>query len=157
MEVCYVSFTLRHLDNERRRLLNLRQVRHIDYVVRNLDRAVAVYQGLFKLPSKAREHLDSRGVIVARFRLANVWINVVEPISQQNPGRRHLDQHGEGFFQIAYEVKDLDGAGQELNSRGIKLLHSTPRRELEGWRLLDIAPSENFGVPTQLAQGGLQA
>jgi len=130
--------------------LKLKRIHHIDYVVRDLNQAVARYQKLFGIPLRTRERLENRGVEIARFRLGDTWIILVQPIQDDSPVRRFLDEHGEGFFHIAYEVEDLPGMVLDLKQQGVKLMNEVPRRGLEGWQLVDIEREETFGVLTQL-------
>ena len=130
--------------------MKLKRIHHIDYVVRDLNEAVARYQRLFDIPLRTRERLESRGVEIARFRLGDTWIILVQPIREDSPVRRFLDEHGEGFFHIAYEVEDLPGMVIDLKQQGVKLMNEVPRRGLEGWQLVDIEREETFGVLTQL-------
>ena len=132
--------------------IELKRVHHIDYVVRDLDRAVAQYQRIFGVPLASRERLESRGVAVARFQLGETWIALVQPLRADSPVQRYLEEHGEGFFHIAYEVDDIENAVRDLKTQDVRLVNETPRRGLEGWKLVDIDPREMFGVETQLVQ-----
>lgn len=130
--------------------VKLKRIHHIDYVVRDLDRAIAQYRKLFGVPLRDRERLESRGVDVARFRLGETWVVLVQPIREDSPVQRFLDKHGEGFYHIAYEVDDLSGMVSNLKAQGVKLINETPRRGLEGWKLVDLELEETFGLMTQL-------
>ena len=85
--------------------MSLKGIHHIDYVVRDLDRAVAQYRKLFNVPLEKRERLESRGVDLARFRLGNTWIVLVQPIREDSPVKRFLDEHGEGFYTLPMRWK----------------------------------------------------
>ena len=37
-----------------------------------------------------------------------------------------------------------------LQRNDVKLMNDSPRRGLEGWKLVDIDPDETFGLMTQL-------
>lgn len=130
--------------------MKLVRIHHIDYIVRDLDRAIEKYRQLFQVPLEARERLESRGVDLARFRLGDTWVVLVQPIRQESPVQKFLEKHGEGFYHVAYEVKDLEGAISDLKANDVRLMNETPRRGVEGWKLIDIEPEETFGVMTQL-------
>lgn len=132
--------------------MNLRRIHHIDYVVRDLSRAIEQYRKIFNVPLENRERLESRGIELARFRLGETWIILVQPVRDDSPVKRFLDEHGEGFFHIAYEVSDVEGVASDLKARGIKLMPDSPRRGVEGWKLVDIAMEETLGVMTQLVE-----
>ena len=132
--------------------VELLRIHHIDYVVRDLDQAIAQYRRLFSVQIMDRECLPSRGVELARFRLGDIWVVLVQPVRHDSPVQRFLDSHGEGFFHIAYEVKDARAAADNLKARGVKLMNEEPRRGVEGWKLVDLDMSETFGLMTQLVE-----
>jgi methylmalonyl-CoA/ethylmalonyl-CoA epimerase len=132
--------------------VELLNVHHIDYVVRDLDRAIAQYERLFSIKFGPREMLESRGVALARVLLGNIWLVLVQPTSAESPVQRFLDQHGEGFFHIAYRVRDAASCASRLKAKSVRLINEEPRRGVEGWKLVDLDLSETFGVMTQLVE-----
>lgn len=130
--------------------MKLKRIHHIDFVVRDLDRAVEKYQKIFQVSIKKREKLESRGVVAARFLLGDTWIILVQPVREDSPVQKFLDKYGEGFFHISYEVEDLEGLVGDLKAGGVKLMNDEPRIGLEGWKLVDLEMDETFGVMTQL-------
>ena len=100
----------------------------------------------------ARERLEDRGVELVRFELSNLWIILVQPVTVDSPVQAFLDQHGEGFFHIAYKVGDVEAVAERLESEGVQLVNRVPRLGVEGWKLVDIEMDETFGVYTQLIE-----
>ena len=98
----------------------LRKVHHINFVVHDLDKAIGRYESLFNARFTDRESLPERGAEAARFRLGDVWIVLLQPTRPDGAIGRHLDDHGEGFFLISYQVDDvvesagLDPVGQSF-------------------------------------------
>jgi methylmalonyl-CoA epimerase len=127
-------------------------IHHIDYVVRDLDRAIAQYQRLFHVHFGPREDLESRGVALARFQLGDIWVVLVQPVRSDSPVQHFLDEHGEGFYHIAYRVKDAANAASGLKASAVKLINEEPRRGVDGWKLVDLDMTETFGVMTQLVE-----
>jgi len=132
--------------------VELQGIHHIDFVVRDLERAIGQYQRLFNVHFLERESLPSRGVELARFRLGDTWVVLVQPVRDDSPVKRFLDEHGEGFFHIAYRVSDAHAAAGELHAKGVKLMNDSPRRGVEGWKLVDLQLNETFGLMTQLVE-----
>ena len=130
--------------------MKLKRIHHIDHVVRDLDRAVEQYRKLFDVPIDKQEPLPSRGVLTARFLLSDTWVVLVQPIRDDSPVKRFLDNHGEGFYHIAYEVDDLPAMVSHLKTQGVKLMNEMPRKGLEGWNLIDLERDETLGLMTQL-------
>jgi methylmalonyl-CoA/ethylmalonyl-CoA epimerase len=85
-------------------------------------------------------------------RLGDVWVVLVQPLRPDSPVQHFLDEHGEGFYHVAYRVKDVAMAAAALKATGVKLINEEPRRGVEGWKLVDLAMTETFGVMTQLVE-----
>lgn len=130
----------------------VRRVHHIDFVVRDLDAAAARYTTILGIKPTARESLENRGIDLVRFEVGSVWIILVQPVEPDSPVQDFLDQYGEGFFHIAYEVEDVTAEAERLSVAGVGLANQTPRLGVEGWKLIDIQMDDTYGVYTQLAE-----
>lgn len=127
-------------------------IHHMDFVVRDLDRAVERYSTIFGRSPGPRERLDSRGVELVRFDLDGVWLILVQPIRSDSPVADFLAEHGEGFFHLGYRVKDVKQEAERLRAAGIRTIQEEPRRGVEGWKLIDLAVEDALGVTCQLVE-----
>lgn len=130
----------------------IERVHHIDFVVRDLEAAAVRFARLLGRQAGPRERLADRGVELVRFEVGNVWLILVQPVRQDSPVQAFLDKHGEGFFHIAFAVGRVAAEAERLLAEGIDLVDEHPRRGVEGWQLLDVAPDESLPVCTQLVQ-----
>ena len=131
-----------------------KRIHHIDIVVHDLDRAVEQYRKVLGVDPGPRENLSSRGVDLARFRVGETWIILVQPTRPDSPVMRFLERHGEGFFHMAIEVEDVESRARTLQQQGIGLDNDTPRIGVEGWKLIDIDLDETLGAMVQLVEVG---
>lgn len=129
-----------------------RRVHHIDVVVRDLEDAVRRYRRVLGIEPLPRESLPDRGVSLARFRVGETWLILVQPIRDDSPVARFLEQHGEGFFHMAIEVEDVVERARELTAAGVALTNEQPRRGVEGWKLVDVEVRETLGAMIQLVE-----
>jgi len=51
-----------------------------------------------------------------------------------------------------YQVDDVAAEAARLAGEGVRLVNATPRRGVEGWKLIDLEIDDTFGVTTQLAE-----
>jgi methylmalonyl-CoA/ethylmalonyl-CoA epimerase len=123
---------------------------HINFVVRDLEHAVARYVRLLGVPPPPLEELPARGVRLARFRVGQTWLVLLQPVADGAPAR-HLAAHGEGCFLLSFEVDDLDCALEEAEARGAKS-ESAPRLGLDGWRVADVDTDPASGIVIQLCE-----
>ena len=130
----------------------LKHIHHIDYVVRDLDQAVAAYQKMFQIQMEPKTRFDERGVELAWFSLDGIRIILVSPTRADSPVQKFLDEHGEGFFNIAYQVDDLDTAIEHFQHHSIGMVSDQKRSGVEAWDIIDLDLKETFGVFTQLIE-----
>ncbi|MEM7349205.1 MAG: VOC family protein [Acidobacteriota bacterium] len=128
------------------------RVHHIDFVVRDLERATARYRKILGREPHGRETLPQRGIDLVRFDVGGLWIILVQPTRADSPVQAFLDEHGEGFFHIAYQVDDAEATGRALAAGGLGVVNPTPRRGVEGWKLVDLEMADTLGVMTQLVE-----
>ena len=132
----------------------VRRIHHLDIVVRDLERATERYRLILGQEPLGRETLPERGIDLARFRLGDTWLILVQPTRDDSPVMDFLREHGEGFFHIAYEVDDVEAVGRSLAAAGIGVVNEVPRRGVEGWKLVDLEIADTLGVMTQLVEPG---
>ncbi len=121
-------------------------------MVRDLERATERYRLILGQEPLERESLPERGVDLARFRVGEIWIILVQPTQEDSPVMDFLNEHGEGFFHIAYQVDDVETTGRSLEDAGIRLAGGGTRRGVEGWKLLDLDMAETLGAMIQLVE-----
>jgi methylmalonyl-CoA/ethylmalonyl-CoA epimerase len=130
----------------------LKRIHHINFLVKDLEQAVTRYQDILGITLTQRDELPHRGVKTARARLGETWIVLVQPIDTQGVPAKHLEQYGEGFFLISYQVDDILEAATEATAAGVVPVNSEPRQGLDDWLVLDLLADDLFGVSTQLVQ-----
>ncbi len=130
----------------------LKRVHHINFLVKDLEQAAARYQDILGVDFTQRDELPDRGVKIARARLGETWIVLVQPVESLGVPAKHLKRHGEGFFLISYQVEDVLMAAAKVTAAGVVPINSEPRQGLDDWQVLDLPADDLFGVSTQLVQ-----
>jgi len=127
----------------------IRRLHHINFLVRDLDTAVATYENVLGVSVVVRDQLHERGVITARFRVGDTWIVLVQPTRDDTIPARYLEEHGEGFFLMSFEVESLEN---ELDRLGEGMFSGSVRSGVEGWRVVDLDSSTTFGAQLQFVK-----
>ena len=78
----------------------IKRIHHINFIVNDLDQAVQRYRVLFGDPVGGEEFLPQRGVKLARFKVGETWLILVQPV----------DDEGMSLYQAA---KDANAVCQE--------------------------------------------
>lgn len=130
----------------------IKRIHHINFIVKDLNKALQRYKVLFGEPVGAVEFLPQRGVKLARFKVAETWLILVQPLDDEGVAAQHLAKHGEGFFLISCQVDDVRKAAKRVAVQGIKVLDQQPRQGLDDWQVMDLNPDDLFGTDFQLVE-----
>jgi len=125
------------------------RIHHINFLVRDLDQAIDAWRGLLGRSPDSRDQLSGRGVDIARFRLGETWLVLVQPVRDGTEPARHLAEHGEGFFLISLGVDDLAAETERLGDERFK---GPSRTGLDEWLIRDLDPAAFAGVQVQLCE-----
>jgi methylmalonyl-CoA/ethylmalonyl-CoA epimerase len=130
----------------------LKNVHHINLLVKDLDVAVQRYQHTLGIKDMLFGDLSQRGVRTARFQVGDTWIVLVQPTDADGVPGRHLAEHGEGVFLLSLEVESVVEAVADISARGGQFLSEKPRQGLENWQVVDLDPQQFFGAQLQLVE-----
>lgn len=123
----------------------LDRVHHLSFVAFALDAAVARWESLLGISVAERGPVAGRGAEVAIFKLVNINLEIVAPVTPDSPLHDLLAQHGEGFFHLAFAVDDVDAACEQLNDRGVRM-KSPPRLAYKDWRVAYLDSELTGGI-----------
>ncbi|MDP9072893.1 MAG: VOC family protein, partial [Actinomycetota bacterium] len=88
----------------------LTEIDHVAVAVTDLDAAIAWYRDMFGATVAHRERIESDGVEEALLKVADSYIQLLTPVSDDSPVARYLARHGEGIHHVGYRVADVAGA-----------------------------------------------
>lgn len=128
-----------------------RRVHHINFIVRDLEAAIARYEQILNMPVTLRDHLGHRGVDTARFRVGETWLVLVQPTGDSGEPARYLRENGEGFFLMSLEVESL---ASEADRLGAGMFHGAERPGVDDWCVRDLDPAVTFGAQLQMVTTG---
>jgi len=131
----------------------VRSVHHINFIVRDLEGTIMRYEQILNMAVTSRDHLDERGVDIARFKLGDTWIILVQPTRPDTEPARYLEANGEGFFLMSLEVDSLE---DEVNRLGPEMFQGSERAGLDDWQVIDLNPARTFGAQLQMVTTGQQ-
>jgi catechol 2,3-dioxygenase-like lactoylglutathione lyase family enzyme len=86
-------------------------------VVRDLDRALAIYEALGFVAVDDPDEVPSLGARRLLVRAENCVIELLEPHDEEKPPGLFLQARGEGVFSLALEVDDPADARAQLEAR----------------------------------------
>lgn len=119
--------------------------------VNNLDEAIKNYQRLgFQLLS--RHPREEWGLEAAQLKVgAESVIELLAPVAMEKPVaqtvRKFLDRNGEGVYEVAIEVEDIDAVHRHVKESGARIvadIHSAPSHP--DTKIMWISPKSTNGV-----------
>ena len=125
------------------------RVHHVNFLVRDLDAAIARYEKLLGMPVTFLDRLEGRGVDLANFKVGDTWIVLVHPTEPDTIPARHLEEHGEGFFLISY---DVDSLNLQIADLGEEAFDGPARSGMKDWRVRDVDMDTTFGAQVQYVE-----
>ncbi|MDJ0917370.1 MAG: VOC family protein [Woeseiaceae bacterium] len=84
------------------------RIHHINFLVRDLDAAIRLYEDSMGLAPFVEIDHAVRGSRIARSKIGETWFVLICPYDDTSVPGRHLKEHGEGFFLLSLGVDDLD-------------------------------------------------
>ena len=131
----------------------IRRIDHIGIAVRDLDKAVAIYQGTLGLKSLGLETVESEGVRVAMLEVGPSRIELLTPLKPgEGPIGKFLESRGEGVHHVCFGVDGIDVTIETLGAAGLPFVGAAPRPGAHGCMVAFLHPKATCGVLIELSE-----
>jgi methylmalonyl-CoA/ethylmalonyl-CoA epimerase len=124
---------------------------HLGIAVADIEKASALWQAL-GFTCAHRETVTDQKVATAMFPVGESRLELLEPTDPTSPVAKFLDKNGPGIHHLAFRVSDLNAALKELQSRGIALIDTEPRKGAGGKRIAFLHPKSTGGLLIELCE-----
>ena len=124
----------------------LQQIDHLGIAVRSIDEARSFFEKVLGLSCEGEEVVESQQVKTAFFAIGDVHLELLEPISDDSPIAKFLEDRGEGIHHIAYRTDDIENQLEQAKEGGCRLIHE---RLIDGAGNKEVAflhPKSTYGV-----------
>ncbi|KIH77771.1 methylmalonyl-CoA epimerase [Geoalkalibacter ferrihydriticus] len=132
--------------------MTTKKISHVGIAVKSLDAAVPLYRDVLGMEFEGTEVVAEQKVKVAFFVSGESRIELLEATSPDSPVAKFIEKNGEGVHHLAYEVDDLKATLARLQTQGVRLIDSEPRRGAHGTAIAFLHPKATGGVLTELCQ-----
>ena len=130
----------------------LTEVDHVAIAVRDLDAAIAWYEGTFGASVAHREVIERDGVEEALLAVADSYVQLLTPTRPDSPVAKYLDTKGEGIHHVGYRVDDCEAALAQAVAAGARAIDEKPRGGSRGTTVAFLHPKTAFGTLIELVQ-----
>lgn len=128
------------------------RIHHLGIAVESLEKAVPVFELLLGHPPDSKEEVEDQKVRVAVFRVGESRIELLEAVSPDSPIARFINKRGPGIHHLSLAVDDVQGALDDLEHRGLRLVDHKPRVGAGGELIAFLHPSSTANVLIELLQ-----
>ena len=122
---------------------------HVGVAVKNIDTALAFFKKVFDVPDADIELMEDQGVRACLIEVGQTRLELLEPTGPESGVGRFIERRGEGLHHLAFNVTDISGKLQTLQTLGVDLIDQTPREGLSG-TIAFVHPRSVFGILTEL-------
>jgi methylmalonyl-CoA epimerase len=130
--------------------MRVKRIHHVTIAVRDVDRARETFEALLGATAEPPRDIEAFGVRASDVHIGEGVLQLVSPMQPSEPVMRFIERKGEGFYNLALEVEDLDRAVAELAERGVKV--SEPIEAQPGVRSSFVTMGTTHGLSIQLVQ-----
>ena len=124
---------------------------HVGVAVKNIGTALAFFRKVFDVPDADIELMEDQGVRACLIEVGQTRLELLEPTGPESGVGRFIERRGEGLHHLAFNVTDISGKLQTLQTLGVDLIDQTPREGLSG-TIAFVHPRSVFGILTELVE-----
>jgi methylmalonyl-CoA/ethylmalonyl-CoA epimerase len=132
----------------------IKKIDHIAIAVKNLAEEIARYRDVMGLEFLGTEVVPEQKVTVAFFKVGDVSIELLEPLSADSPISAFIEKKGGGLHHLALQVDDIRGDIRRLQEKDVKMLDGEPRQGAHHSQIAFVHPKSFSGVLYELKQEG---
>ena len=136
----------------------IQKINHIGIAVKSLEDHIPFYRDVLGLTLEGIEEVADQNVRVAIFKVGEVHIELLEPLSEDSPIAKFMDKKGEGMHHIAYQTDDIREELSKFQEKEIQLIDEEPRSGAHETQIAFLHPKSSGRVLTEICQpaGGSQ-
>jgi methylmalonyl-CoA/ethylmalonyl-CoA epimerase len=130
----------------------VKKISHIGFAVSSLEEQIPFYRDLLGLEFTGTETVEDQKVKVAFFNIGDTRIELLEPTSEESPVAKFIATRGQGIHHIAYQVDDCEATVRKMETLGIRLIDTKPRKGAGGHSIAFVHPKSTFGILTEFTE-----
>lgn len=132
--------------------IHLVDIDHVGIAVEDLEASVERYRAMLGVEPVHRERVEDQGVDEVLFAVGSSFIQLLGAIGPDSPVGRSLATRGPGLHHVAYRVRDVAAALEDLNAQGARLVDRVPRPGSRNTLIGFVHPRSMGGVLVELVQ-----
>ena len=132
--------------------IHLVDIDHVGIAVEDLESSVEHYRTMLGVEPVHRERVEDQGVDEVLLPVGSSFIQRLGAVGPDSPVGRSLATRGPGLHHVAYRVRDVAGALDDLSAHGARLVDRAPRPGSRNTLIAFVHPRSMGGVLVELVQ-----
>lgn len=125
---------------------------HIGVAVNDLSATLSVLKAIFGVDEISKPYLDKEQKVNAvKCKLGDIYIQLVEPISDDTPISNFLKKRGEGLHHLCYEVENLEKSLEKLKNEKKEVIYE-PFEGMFGHKYAFLSPADTGKLLIELVE-----
>ena len=124
---------------------------HVGVAVKDIEAVLAFFNKVFDVPDAEIVLMEDQGVRATLIEVGQTRLELLEPTGPESGVGRFIERRGEGLHHLAFNVTDISGKQQTLQTLGVDLIDQTPREGVSG-TIAFVHPRSVFGILTELVE-----
>jgi methylmalonyl-CoA/ethylmalonyl-CoA epimerase len=132
--------------------MKITKIDHIGIAVKNLGQSSKKYSDILGIKVETIEEIPELGVKIAFIPVGDVLIELIQPMNENTPLYKRIEEKGEGVYHMAFSVDDIDQALDEMKAAKVPLRDELPRPGGMGSLIAMTKPEAFNDVVIELVQ-----
>lgn len=132
--------------------MDILKIDHLGIAVNSIDEGKKFWSDVLGLAFEGTETVEAQKVTTAFFPVSESEVELLESTSPDGPVAKYIEKRGPGIQHVAFRVKNIEAALDELKEKGIKLIDEKPRNGAGGARIAFLHPKATGGVLVELCE-----
>lgn len=133
--------------------MDISHIEHIGIAVKSIEESLPYYEEVLGFKCYAVEDVMDQKVKTAFLHVGETKLELLEPMTEDSPIAKFLENRGPGIHHIAFAVEDgITNALGECKSKKVRLIDFEPRKGAEGLNIAFLNPKSTQGVLTELCE-----
>ena len=132
--------------------MEILKIDHLGIAVKSIDEGKNFWTDILGLKFQGTEEVAPQKVKTAFFPVGESEVELLESTAPDGPVAKYIEKKGEGIQHVAFRVKDIEAALEELKAKGVKLIDEKPRMGAGGAKIAFLHPKSTNGVLVELCE-----
>ncbi|MBW1617005.1 MAG: methylmalonyl-CoA epimerase [Deltaproteobacteria bacterium] len=132
--------------------MEILKIDHLGIAVKSIDEGKNFWTDILGLQHQGSEEVAPQKVRTAFFPVGESEVELLESTAPDGPVAKYIEKKGEGIQHVAFRVKDIEAALEELKAKGVKLIDQKPRMGAGGAKIAFLHPKATNGVLVELCE-----